>query len=286
MKTIQFTLTVEEGKEIIALGISRHPLFLEAFRKGKVLLKGGTTVSRLAEIVVGFPLRICGRITPRGTVSALESSEAPHSILYDGEKWVNVDDSIVEVVQGMGPGDLIVCGANAVDMYGNAAMMAGSVSGGNPGLSLSSWFTEGMDVLIAAGTEKLVPGNLQQAASLTGRKGKYLSWGMSVGLLIIPGCIINELEAIKILTDVECYAIGSGGLGEAKGSITLVARGEGTEIDRLVDLMGEIKSKKIRESGEEVSLRECQPGKGRCAHHLGCCYRSGLFRNRWRDEND
>lgn len=44
----------------------------------KILLKGGTTVSRIAEIALGIPLRISGRITARGTVA---------SLLFGGEVW-------------------------------------------------------------------------------------------------------------------------------------------------------------------------------------------------------
>ena len=36
MKKLQVTLTVEEGKEIIALGLLKHPIFLKAKEKGKI----------------------------------------------------------------------------------------------------------------------------------------------------------------------------------------------------------------------------------------------------------
>ena len=69
MEHIQFTLTVEEGKALLARGVMQHPRFIEAQQTGKILLKGGTTVSRVAELAIGTPLRISGRITSRGTVS-------------------------------------------------------------------------------------------------------------------------------------------------------------------------------------------------------------------------
>jgi len=48
------------------------------------LLKGGTTVSAIAEELVEIPLRICGRISKRGTVSSqIMSVKHPHSILLE-----------------------------------------------------------------------------------------------------------------------------------------------------------------------------------------------------------
>ena len=67
---VQFTLTVAEGKRLIARGIASLPEVRKAMAEGLILLKGGTTVSALSEELCGMPLRISGRITPRGTVSA------------------------------------------------------------------------------------------------------------------------------------------------------------------------------------------------------------------------
>lgn len=47
MKHIQVTLTPEEGKEIISLGMLKHPLLISAIKNNRTLFKGGTTVSRL-----------------------------------------------------------------------------------------------------------------------------------------------------------------------------------------------------------------------------------------------
>ena len=67
---IQVTLTVHEAKRVIAKGIVKLPVVQEAFRSGKILLKGGTTVSAVCEELIGRPLRISGRIVPNGAKSA------------------------------------------------------------------------------------------------------------------------------------------------------------------------------------------------------------------------
>ncbi|MCL4370580.1 MAG: hypothetical protein M1380_06700 [Chloroflexi bacterium] len=66
----QVSLTVSEGKLLIARAIASLPEVRSAFENGRILLKGGTTVSALAEELVGVPLRISGRVSPRGTKSS------------------------------------------------------------------------------------------------------------------------------------------------------------------------------------------------------------------------
>ena len=67
---IQVTLTVEEGKRVIAKGISSLPEVNRVMKEGIILLKGGTTVSAISEALVGIKLRISGMITGRGAVTA------------------------------------------------------------------------------------------------------------------------------------------------------------------------------------------------------------------------
>lgn len=275
MDRIQATLTVEEGKELIAMGVVENPLVQEALKKGKVLLKGGTTVSKISEKLLGFPLRISGRITNRGTVASLQDVDGPHSIIIEKGKWYDIDETIASQVQRFGREDVIICGANAFDSEGRAAIMAGSPGGGNIGLSLSSWYTEGASVLIPVGIEKMIPGNLDNIISKTGRRGKKLSWGMAVGLMPLKGEIFTEIDAIKSLANVEAYAIGAGGLGEAQGSITLDIMGEEVELEKIIEIIRNIKATEHSVSGQEDSLTECEAICDSCKRHIGCGYKSG-----------
>ena len=49
----QFTLTVSEGKRIIAKAVAKMPPVKRALYGGRVLLKGGTTVSAVSEEIGG-----------------------------------------------------------------------------------------------------------------------------------------------------------------------------------------------------------------------------------------
>jgi len=275
MKKAQVTLTVEEGKEIIALGMLNHPILIDTMKNGKILFKGGTTVSKITEKLLGVELKISGRITPRGTVASKDIVEGAHSIVYNKGKWSNIDDKILDEVSKFTHKDLIICGANAFDNNGNAAIMAGSPGGGAVGQSLSAWYTEGAKVIIPVGIEKMIPGDLREIIKKSGRTGKSLSWGMSVGLMPLYGELFTEIEAIKTLADVDCFPIGAGGLENAQGSITLeIHSSTDDEYKKIIRILADVKSKEHKISGIEDSLVECEAICDNCRRHIGCGYKS------------
>jgi len=95
---VHIALTVNESKRLIAKAVVSLPEAKGALRKGRIILKGGTTVSAICEEMVGKPLRISGRITPRGTVSAKNTSkEYPHSVLIEKGRTENIDDQLVDI---------------------------------------------------------------------------------------------------------------------------------------------------------------------------------------------
>ena len=81
MARIQFTLTVNAGKWLIARSISERAEVRHAFYHGRIILFGGTTVSAVSELLAGKPLRISGRITSRGTGTAWENTGDPHTLV-------------------------------------------------------------------------------------------------------------------------------------------------------------------------------------------------------------
>jgi hypothetical protein len=274
LRNIQITLTVEESKSIIALGILKHPLVVAALDKGKILFKGGTTVSKITEKLLGVPLRVSGRITKRGTVSSKDIVQGPHSILYCKGKWVNIDDKIAEESLKLSKNDLVICGANAIDNFGNAAMMAGSPGGGGVGQSIGAWSSEAGNILIPVGIEKMILGDLRNIIKKSNRHGKSISWGMSVGLLPLVGDIFTEIDAIKLLADVDCYPIGSGGLFEANGSITLeIIPYTKDDYEKIIQILKELKSEPSKISGIDESLIECKAPCQNCSRHMGCGYK-------------
>lgn len=269
----QFTLTVPEAKKVIALGAKELPEIRHALQKGKIVLKGGSTVSSLAEELIGQKLALCGRVTPLGTKGPIRwPLDAPHSVLIEGGKVTPIDDREEEAIMGLKREDVFVIGANALDSQGVALMMAGSFLGGSPGKLLGGLLAEGVQIVILVGLEKLIPGKAQEALEACGRKRADLSMGMAVGLIPIYGKVITEQKAVELLANVKCTVIGKGGLCGAEGATTLVAEGSKEEIKKLFDNIRKIKGSKTSASPE--SLQECKPGKDCPGDDLACMYKN------------
>jgi hypothetical protein len=105
---IQVTLTVPEGKRPIAEGIAARTDVKKAFRHGKILLKGETTVSAICEELGGKPLRISGRVTPRGTKSSKEMEEVWHCVIIEKGSLRDIDGEVEQGVSPLKKGDIII----------------------------------------------------------------------------------------------------------------------------------------------------------------------------------
>ena len=218
-KKVQVTLTGNEGKRLIAKAAVRMPEIQERLEKNKILLCGGTTVSALSEELGFGPLRISGRIDASGTRTALKKAKAPHNLLLDQGKGVNVDGSIQKVAESLNDKDLVVVGANAIDPMGRAALAFAALGGGSRGYALHGAYMQGVPMLILAGINKLIP-DLGAAQAHSGRAGIDLSMGAAIGLYNLFGPVITELKAFEILFGVEAVVIAGSGFGTGDGTRT------------------------------------------------------------------
>lgn len=268
----QFTLTVAEGKRLIAKAVAAMPEVRQALQAGLILLKGGTTVSAIAEELCGQKLRISGRITPRGTVAAGNPNHGgAHLMLLRNGIPEPCEGRLKEAALSMGPGDVAICGANIFDTQGNAALMAGKDLGGETGSVYPSLEAEGIRCLVAAGLEKLSPQPLREASRAAGRKAAVWATGMAIGLIPVPGQIITELDALSILGYKNRWLIGRGGIGGAEGACTFLVEGDKNALEQLENIIHAIKGS--RESGTEDSLAECLESCAGGSGHLACVYR-------------
>ena len=271
---LQVTLTVPEAKRIIAKAIYSRSDVKKALKEGKILLKGGTTTSAIAELLVGIKLRIGGRISPRGTMNTLRKVDKAHCILIQGGEYSNIDESITEVVSEMSKDDVIIASANAIDVNGDAAMLAAAPLGYHPGKAIAGFMSQGSKVIIAVGLEKLIPGTIKDAVLSTGRVTIDKSFGAAVGLIPIYGEVFTEREALMVFADVKVTVIASGGINGAEGSHTFVVEGAESEVNKIFTLISEVKG--TTTSGDEQSLVECERGCPQCKRHLACVYKLGM----------
>ncbi|MFW9853606.1 MAG: hypothetical protein ACFFFG_01000 [Candidatus Thorarchaeota archaeon] len=268
---VQVTLTVSEAKQVIARAIVSRADVKYALANGKVLLKGGTTVSTISEQLAGQSLRIGGRISPRGTMNALERQKHPHCVLLEKNEIMDIDKDIEKVTANLQAEDIIIVGANALDSHGNVAMMAAAPLGHNPGKAMAGFSSQGCKVIIAVGLEKLIPGTIKEAVQASGRISIHKSMGAAVGLIPLIGEVVTEKEAIISLADVKATVIASGGIEGAEGATTLVVEGSEDETEKIFRILMDIKG--AQTSGLPGSLPECNGQCPQCVRHLACVYK-------------
>ncbi|MGE5553057.1 MAG: hypothetical protein ACM3XZ_03935 [Betaproteobacteria bacterium] len=272
MTLAQVTLTVPVAKRLIAAGVSRLPEVRLALGSGKVWLKGGTTVSAVAEELGLPPMRISGRITVNGTRCARDDGGGAHHYVWTGAEWVVGDERLAELVSAFGPGDVVIVGANAIDTHGHAAFLTGTSFGGNTGQLIHGVAAEGATVLVTAGLEKLVPGDLASLIPATGRKKVNTAMGMGCGLMMLPGRIFTEVEAVEALAAVKPAVVARGGIRGAEGATTLLLKGDQAEVAKVLQLVASAQAKAAAtpESGAPQSLVECSKPGPHCRTHTGC----------------
>ena len=271
MRYIQCFLTVNDGKWLIAEAISKMEPVRAALESGSIVFKGGTTVSCISQLMTGLELRVGGRNSPRGAMSSKNEVESPHTVLLKDGVTQNMDGRMDEVLSELGPGDVMIIGANLIDGQGNAALLAGFPGGGQYGRISSYMSCEGFKVIIAAGLEKMTPGSVRDAMLAVRRKNIDSSYGMSCGLFPVAGELVTELEAIKLLADVEVAIIGRGGIDGGEGGILLQIWGEEGQVAVVEGAIERCKGKEV--AGDPLSLEECVVPSSGCARHLSCRYR-------------
>jgi hypothetical protein len=275
---IQITLTSSAGKRIIARGIKNLPEVQRVRKSGKILLKGGTTVSAVCEELCGKPMKISGMITPKGTLTSRfkHESSLPHSLILHRNKIIPLDcrEAWEKETALLTPEDLVITGANAFDSFGNALMMAATYNGGSSLPYFQTLLIEGVPFLIAVGLEKLAPGNLAKVIPLAGRRKVDFSYGAAVGLVPLFGNLFTEVEALESLARLKAWVIGKGGMHGAEGSTTFLIEGPSREVLKIDKLYQGVRDSGL--SGDPRNLIPCQRGSLSCRNHVGCLYKKGL----------
>jgi len=239
-----FVLTVSESKRLIARALRRHPAIIGALNNGILAVAKGTTNSYLVEELTGDGIHkphYCTGVTKpsRGAEWAETANELPDLVLRNSEPQHGV--SATDAVADMGPGDVFVKGANAVNYErGQAAILIGHPTGGTIGAAIGTVVARRIKLLIPVGLEKNVPGDLDQVYRRLSNVGDQGSGPM---LWPVMGEIFTEIEAVRLLSGAEAAPIGAGGVAGAEGSVRLAVWGAPDQVDRatgaIEDVLGE-----------------------------------------------
>jgi hypothetical protein len=245
----QFVITPSAGKRLIAKALASDPIVLNTLKKGTVVIVAGTTNGYVAEELLkktsdstGFSRKRFFRgitlppdqdVTSEGRLH--DESVFPGDVVITHNMWQK-GKTIFDVVDSLKEGDVIIKGANAVDLQRKqAALLIGHPKAGTIGVALQAVLGRRVRLIIAVGLEKRVSGDLgclAEKVNLPGANGYRL--------LPVPGQVFTEIEAIKLLTGATAEIIAAGGVCGAEGSCWLAISGTKAQEEAAAELLNSI----------------------------------------------
>jgi hypothetical protein len=229
----QLLLTPQAGKRLIGKALARHPQILTAAKNGTLVIIAGTTNGYLAEElfqslgISGFSLsRFFRGLTMPPNVPVTKEGRLADESMFPGDAVITKGvwqkgKTVGDIVDSLKEGDVIVKGANALDLeHKQAALLIGHPKAGTAGLTLPAVAGRRVKLFIAVGLEKRVNCNLNTIAAKLNEPGAG-----GYRLLPVPGEVFTEIEALELLCGVECELFAAGGVNGAEGAVWLIASG-------------------------------------------------------------
>ena len=230
----QFLITPHSGKRLIAKTLAKHPAIVKALKNGTLVIVAGTTNGYVAEEILKTH-KITGvfsrkhffrgiTIPPTKTVTAegrlTDESKFPGDVVITKGVWEK-GKTIADVIDSLKEGDVILKGANALDLARRqAAILIGHPKAGTIGLALPAIVGRRVKLIIPVGLEKRVNGDLSALAHKLNAPGAE-----GYRLLPVSGELFTELDALAALTGAEVELIAAGGVCGAEGSCWICVSG-------------------------------------------------------------
>ncbi|MGB5101439.1 MAG: hypothetical protein WBN94_12680 [Methanothrix sp.] len=242
---LQFILTPAAGKRLIGKALAAHPTVQAASRSATLVIIAGTTNGYAAEEILlglgqadGFSRKrfFRGIVLPPGRTTETgrlpDESDFPGDVVIVKGVWQK-GKTIFDVAEGLREGDVILKGANALDLARKqAAVLIGHPRGGTTITALQATVGRRVQLILPVGLEKRIPGDLMELAA---RMNAPKESGFR--LLPVPGEVFTEIEAIRLLTGAEAELIAGGGVGGAEGAVWLALRGSPEQLAKTAELI-------------------------------------------------
>lgn len=228
-----FLITPAAGKRLIGMALAAHPAIRKALHSGTIVIVAGSTNGYVAEEILKSIQQADGfskkrffrglalpqkRTTEEGRLP--DESGFPGDVVIENGIWKK-GMSIFDVADGLKEGDVILKGANAIDLTNRqAAVLIGHFHGGTAIASLQASAGRRVRLLMPVGLEKRISGNLMDLACRLNQPGRS-----GLRLLPVPGEIFTEIDAILLLCGAMGEMVAAGGIGGAEGAVWLTLEG-------------------------------------------------------------
>ena len=234
-----FSLTVAEGKRLIAKGIAIHPLVKQKMESGMVIITKGTTNAYIAEELIGLEAEhgefMSGNISNKPF--NIETNKIPEIIVVNGKR---IDMPLKDALAAIKPGDIVFKGGNLLNYEKKqAAVTVGAPDGGTVG-RIQPYTAEGPGHLIVPiGLEKETYGDLSDYEYILSQNIKK-NGSIPLVRLHKNAEIFTEIEAIKLFGKVEVVPFASGGIGGSEGGKSFAIYGTQAEVDKVLNIISQV----------------------------------------------
>ncbi len=241
----QISLTVAECKRLIAKGVAAYEPVTDALEKGCIALAKGSTNGYIYEELTGTKIDkrnyMTGRTVPANEANRVGelgfSSDIADLVLKDGKPVEGI--SATEALADMSEGDVFIKGANAVNYnLGQAALLIGHPTGGTIGAAIGTCVARRIRFLIPVGLEKDISSDLVHLAGAVASTDERV--GKKPALLPFTGDIFTEIEALRVLANVDAVPLAAGGIGGAEGAMWFLVMGEADEVEKAREIIDSI----------------------------------------------
>lgn len=241
-----YLITPSAGKRLIAKALTSFNVIKDALKNKTIVIVAGTTNGYVAEEILsrinqleGFSRKrfFRGLVLPPGQ-ALTETGRLPDESAFPGDVVITKGNwqrglTIFDVVDDLREGDVILKGANAVNLSSRqAGIFIGDPYGGTIGAALQALVGRRVRLIHPVGLEKRVDADLNETARKLNSPGIH-----GARFLPTPGEIFTEIEAISLLTGAMAQLIAGGGVNGAEGSIWLAISGSNIQMDSVDDLL-------------------------------------------------
>jgi hypothetical protein len=247
----QFLITPAAGKRLIAKALANHATISAAIKSGTLVIVAGTTNGYVAEEILsalgvgkdfsrrhffrGITLPPGKAVTAEGRLA--DESKFPGDVVITKGVWQK-GKTLADVVDSLKEGDVILKGANALDLdRKQAAVLIGHPKAGTIGLTLPAVAGRRVKLVIPVGLEKRINGDLRTLAEKINAPGAGGN-----RLLPVPGQVFTELDAVNALTGASAELFSAGGVCGAEGSCWLAVSGTKEQEDAAEKLFSSLAS--------------------------------------------
>lgn len=245
----QYILTPAAGKRLIGKALAAHPVVLSVLKTGTLVIIAGTTNSYVAHEILtsisqakGFiPEKFFRGITLPSYRPVTDTKKLPDETEFPGDVVIvkgiwQQSKTIFDVADELKEGDLILKGANALDLSRKrAAILIGHPRAGTIGVALQAVIGRRVRLILPVGLEKRIDGDLDAIAetlNIPGAKGPRL--------LPVPGQVFTEIDALTALTGAGAKLVAGGGVCGAEGSVWLALDGTADQMTAAESLLKSI----------------------------------------------